>query len=70
MFNLRLDFHPIPWVIYPEILIISPCTSTANMKTKRKIYLRELFFLCLFQSKEMAAVKLLNEKNSVCQQSS
>lgn len=38
-----LDFHPVPWVIYPEILIISPNASTANMKTGRKIYLLELF---------------------------
>lgn len=39
------------------------------MKTE-KIYLLEFFFLFFFQSKEMLAVKLLNEKNSVCQRSS
>lgn len=37
-----LDFHPVPCVIYPEILIISPYISTANMKTE-KIHLLELF---------------------------
>lgn len=31
-----LDFFPIPCAIYPEILIISPYTNTANMKTERK----------------------------------
>lgn len=40
---LSLDFHPIPWVIYSEILIISPIQALQIWKPREK-YICKSFF--------------------------